>query len=108
MDNSFVAYIQKLELIGFFAGYPLIYAIVIVIAGSIKDNKRIMARTASLLPFAYAFVGVLFLGFLLRKLYPDYSIEHIKQTIQKPWLIIWGLLSLLFWIPALSKRKALS
>jgi len=41
-------------------------------------------------------------------LYPDYSIEHIKQTIQKPWLIIWGLLSLLFWIPALSKRKALS
>ncbi|MGZ3776170.1 MAG: hypothetical protein ACXVI9_00840 [Mucilaginibacter sp.] len=108
MDSSFLVYIQKLELIGFFAGYPLIYAIIIVIAGSIKDNKGIMARTVSLLPFAYAFVGILFLGFLLRKVYPDYSIEHIKGTIQQPYLVMWGLLSILFWIPALSKKKALS
>ncbi|MGZ3749941.1 MAG: hypothetical protein ACXVJC_23830 [Mucilaginibacter sp.] len=108
MDSSFLVYIQKLELIGFFAGYPLIYAIIIVIAGSIKDNKGIIARTVSLLPFAYAFVGILFLGFLLRKLYPDYSIGHIKETIQQLYLVIWGLLSILFWIPALSKKKALS
>jgi hypothetical protein len=108
MDNSFLAYIQKLELIGFFAGYPLIYTVVIVIAGSIKDNKGIMARAVSLLPFAYAFVGVLFLGFLLKKLYPDYSAEHIKQVIQQPYLILLALTSILFWVPALSKKKLLS
>jgi len=108
MDSSFLAYIQKLEIIGFFAGYPLIYAITIFIGDSIKVKKAIVTRVISLLPFAYALVGVLFLGFLLRKFYPDYSIQHIKQIIQQPWLVLWGLLAILFSIPALGKKKVLS
>lgn len=108
MDSSFLAYLQKLELIGFFAGYPLIYAITIFIGDSVTNKKGIFSRAVWLLPFAYALVGVLFLGFLLKKMYPDYSFQHIKQIIQQPYLVMWGLLSILFWIPALSKKKALS
>lgn len=108
MDSSFLAYLQKLELIGFFAGYPLIYAITIFIGDSVTNKKGIFCRAVWLLPFAYALVGVLFLGFLLKKMYPDYSFQHIKQIIQQPYLVMWGLLSILFWIPALSKKKALS
>src|ERR1700752_529211 len=108
MDSGLLAYIQKLELIGFFAGYPLVYALIMFMGDRIKDKRGIIVRVVSLLPFAYALVGVLFLGFQLRKLYPDYSIEHIKQAIQQPFLIIWALTSILFWVPALSKKKVLS
>src|SRR5579863_8334717 len=108
MDNGLLSYLQKLELIGFFAGYPLIYAVVVFLGDSIKDKRGIMARVVSLLPFAYALVGVLFLGFQLKKLYPDYSMGHLKQAIQQPFLITWALTSILFWVPALSKKKVLS
>jgi hypothetical protein len=108
MDDSFFAYLQQLELMAFFSGYPLIYAAVLVFAGKQHEKNEFKIRAVSLLPFAYAFVGTLFLGFQLRKLYPDYSIEHIKLTIQQPLLIIWGLLSVLFWIPALAKKRVLS
>ncbi|MHB8206564.1 MAG: hypothetical protein ACYDDY_04150 [Mucilaginibacter sp.] len=98
---------QQLELMAFFSGYPLIYAAVVVFAGN-QHKKNKFKISASLLPFAYALVGTLFLGFQLKKLYPDYSVEHLELTMQQPWLIIWGLLSLLFWIPALAKKRVLS
>jgi hypothetical protein len=63
---------------------------------------------ASLLPFAYALVGTLYLAFQLKKLAPDYSIEHINSLIQQPYLIIWALLSIFFWIPALGKKTVIS
>jgi len=108
MDDSFFAYLQQLELIAFFSGYPLIYALVVVFAGNQDEKNKFKTRITSLLPFAYALVGTLFLGFQLKKLYPDYSFEHLKLTMQQPWLIIWGLLSLLFWIPAIAKKRVLS
>ncbi|MGZ3749991.1 MAG: hypothetical protein ACXVB0_06370 [Mucilaginibacter sp.] len=108
MDNSFLAYLQKLELLAFFSGYPLIYALTFFVAGNLPVKSDVRSRITSLLPFAYALVGTLFLGFELKKLYPDYSLEHIKLTIQQPWLIIWALSAMLFWIPALGKRISLS
>ncbi|HZX57999.1 MAG TPA: hypothetical protein VFE54_04715 [Mucilaginibacter sp.] len=104
MDNSFLAYLQRLELIGFFSGYPLIYTIALFIAGNQRLKNTFISRIAPLLPFSYALVGTLFLGFELKKLYPDYSVEHIKQAIEHPYLVIWGLLAILFWISALSKK----
>ncbi len=108
MDDSFFAYLQQLEVMAFFSGYPLIYATVVVFAGNQHEKNNFKTRATSLLPFAYALVGTLFLGFQLRKLYPDYSVEHLKLTMQQPLLIIWGLLSLLFWVPALAKKRVLS
>src|SRR5438105_3986940 len=108
MDDSFFVYLQQLELIAFFSGYPLIYAVILFIAGMQKSQKNFTKYVVSLLPFAYALVGTLYLGLQLNKLYPDYSIENIKLTISQPWLVAWGLLSVLFWIPALARKKVLS
>lgn len=108
MDSNFFEYLQQLELLAFFSGYPLIYAVTLFIAGNQQLKNNFKNRIVSLLPFAYALVGTLYLGLQLKNLYPDYSIENIKLTIQHPYLIIWGLLSILFWIPALGKKKVLS
>lgn len=67
-----------------------------------------MSRLILLLPFAYAFTGTLFLGYQLKNLYPHYSPENIKATFQHPYLTAWALLSLLFWLPAIAKKKVLS
>jgi len=107
MDNSFFAYLQQLEMMAFFSGYPLLYALVIVAAGKKTGKNSFGDKAIAVLPYAYALVGTLFLGFQLKKLYPDYSFEHIKSTIQMPWLLLWGLLSVLFWIPAIGKKKVL-
>ena len=106
--DSFFAYMQRLELLAFFSGYALVYTVVLFIAGSRPSGNNIKTRITSLLPFAYALVGVLYLGLQLKNLYPDYSIEHMHRAIQQPWLTIWGLLSILFWIPALAKKPVLS
>jgi len=99
---------QQLELMAFFSGYALIYTVVIFAAGNLPVKKTLADRTVSLLPFAYALVGTLYLGFKLKNLYPDYSFENIMLSIQQPFLISWGLLSMLFWIPAFAKKKSLS
>ena len=108
MDNSFFAYLQQLELMAFFSGYPLLYAIILFFAGNQQGRNNFKTRLVSLLPFGYALVGTLYLGLQLKNLYPDYSVENIKLAIQQPWLIGWGLLSVLFWIPAFSKKTFLS
>ena len=108
MDNNFFTYLQQLELMAFFSGYPLIYAVTLFIAGNQQLKNNFKSRIVALLPFAYALVGTLYLGFQLKNLYPDYSIENIKLTMQQPWLITWGLLSILFWIPAPGKKTVLS
>jgi len=98
MDNSLIVYIERLQLMAFFAGYPLIYALVNHIAGDrSKQANAFVNKLIILLPFSYALTGVLFLGFFLKNLYPDYSMENIAQQIT--YLKIWGLLSVLFWIP---------
>jgi hypothetical protein len=108
MENSFFAYTQRLELLAFFSGYPLIYTVILFIAGNQQIKNNFKSRVIFLLPFAYALVGSLYLGLQLKNLYPDYSIENIKLTIQQPCLVSWGLLSILFWIPALAKKATLS
>ena len=108
MGNNFFAYLQQLEMMAFFSGYPLLYAFILFISGNKKSKSDTKKRIASLLPFAYALVGTLYLGLQLKNLYPDYSFENIKGAIQQPFLVIWALLSILFWIPALSKKTVLS
>ena len=104
MDNSFFAYLQQLELMAFFSGYPLLYAVVFFMAGNKQSRNNFKKRLISLLPYVYPVVGTLYLGLQLKNLYPDYSFENVKLSMQHPWLIVWGLLSILFWIPALGKK----
>jgi len=106
--DSLHAYVQQLALLGFFSGYAIVYAVIIFMGDLPALKNSFLSRSVWLLPYAYAVVGTLFLGYELRELYPDYSVSNIKQTIYQSPLILLGLLSILFWIPALSKRKVLS
>lgn len=109
MGNSLYTYLERLELLAFFSAFPLVYALIFFIAGTFLQNKPgFKARLISSLPFSYALVGVLYLGYLLRSWYPDYSISHIMAETYQPFLKIWALLSLLFWTPFLSKKAAIS
>jgi hypothetical protein len=108
MGNNFFAYLHRLELIAFFSGYPLIYTVIFFIAGTRRFNKNFKRKVVPLLPFAYALVGTCYLGLQLKKLYPDYSLENIARINQQPYLMIWALLSIFFWIPALAKKTVLS
>jgi len=107
MEGNFFAYLQLLELVTFFSGYPVLYSVILFIAGN-NLNNQITSRIVSLLPFSYALTGTLYLALQIKNLYPDYSPENINKWVQHPLLISWAFLSVLFWIPALAKRKTLS
>lgn len=108
MDNSFFAYLQQLELMAFFSGYPLLYILIHLISGNRAGKNIFKKKVFPFITFAYALIGTLYLGLQIRNLYPDYSIENIRLTMQQPWLTAWGLLSILFWIPILSRKPVLS
>ena len=65
-------------------------------------------RIFSLLPFSYALVGTLYLGLQLQNMYLDHSVENIDYIGRQPWLVGWGILAMVFWIPAIAKKPALS
>jgi hypothetical protein len=109
MDNDFWQYIDRLELLAFFSGYPLVYAIVMVFLGN-KNNKwkKFPSGFSSYLPYAYALSGTLYLGLLLKNLYPNYSINNFEVFFDHSYLKIWAMLSLLFWIPLFAKKRVIS
>jgi len=108
MNDSFFEYLHRLELMAFFSGYPLIYILVFFIAGNQPSQSKLKGKLFSLLPYSYALVGTLYLGWQLRNLYPVYSMENIKQVLQPAYLTGWGLLTMLCWIPAVAKKPMLS
>jgi hypothetical protein len=108
MDSSIFTYVQQLEMLVFFSGYPLVYYFVRFLNRNTSLKNVRGAGLVTLLPFAYALMGILYLGLQLKNLYPDYTIENVSHRIQQPYLFIWALLSTLFWIPALGKRQILS
>ena len=108
MNEGLFAYMHRLELMAFFSGYALLYAFVHFIFGNQQLKNNAWRNVISLLPFSYALVGTLYLGLQLKNLYPNYSVEHIKLTMQQPWLVLWALLSIAFWVPALGKKVVFS
>jgi len=108
MDNDLLAYLDRLELLAFFAGYPLIYAVIHFIAGQRPGTLIERQQLVTVLPFAYALVATLYLGMLVRNLWPDYSITTISSVLQNSYLRIWGLLAVLFWLPLFNKRPVFS
>lgn len=109
MDSDFWQYIDRLELMAFFSGYPLVYATTMTFLGNKKNRgKNFAASVSFLLPYAYALCGTLYLGLLMRNLYPDYSIKNIGVYFDHSYLKIWAMFSLLFWIPLFSKKPVFS
>lgn len=108
MPDSFFSYVEWVELESFFSGYLLVYAIIYLAASNRPVTNFSKNKLLPLLPLAYAFTGTLYWGLQLKNWYPDYSIQHITADIQLPYLKIWGLLSIFFWIPVLRKKAAFS
>lgn len=101
MDNSFQSYLLYLELMIFFSGYPLLYALV----SSLSGNGRIVKSGLNLdtmLVKTYAVTGALYLGLQIRKSYYSNSIQDLTHPSL---LIVFALLSILCWLPFLQKRK---
>jgi hypothetical protein len=108
MGNNFFAYIQQLELMAFFSGYSLLYAIILVFAGNKESGNNFKSRIVSVLPLSYAMVSTLYMGLQLKNLYLSYLSGNIRPAIHHPYLMIWGLLAILFWMPPFRKRERLT
>lgn len=99
---------EWIELETFFSGYLLVYAIIYLARSNRATTGFVKAKLLPKLPMAYAIAGTLYMGLQLKNAYPDYSIDHLTAAVQLPFLKIWGLSSVLFWIPLLRKRAAFS
>lgn len=103
MDNSFFAYLQQLEILVFFSGYPLIYLLIRSLESVQSAGGNILKKIGMILPYAYALTGTLFFGFEIKNLSPDFTIAHITERVQHPFLFGWATLSLIFWVPAVNR-----
>ena len=108
MGNNFFGYIQQLELMAFFSGYSLLYAIILVFAGNKESGNNFKNQLVPALPLSYALVGTLYLGLQLKNFYLSYSSGNIIQAIHHPYLMMWGLLSIIFWIPLFREKEFFS
>lgn len=107
--DSFITYIERLELLTFFSGYPLIYTIVHFIAGH-KQGQRIhfSSRLLHSLPLAYALTGSIFCSLWIREMIIQSDIQNLAPGFTASPLKVWALLAVFFWIPALARRPVLS
>jgi len=103
MGNEMITYFDRLELLAFFSGYPLIYFIILSFVGN-KSKTAIKDNLIRCLPLGYALTGALYWGLQSKNLYPDYSLAQIQFPILK----IWGLLAILFWLPVFRKKVIIS
>jgi hypothetical protein len=108
MDENFFGYLSRLEMLAFFSGYPLVYFVILALAGKETARTPMKRRLVSLLPLSYALTGTLFLGLLIRNLYPDYSMAHVKESFRLPLLTAWALCSIFFWLPFFRNKPVIS
>ncbi len=108
MDTGFLSYLQQLEIFAFFSGYALLFLVVRSISLSGKMPTETGKRMLLVLPYSYAIMGCLFIGLQAKNLYPDYSMLHMQQMVQHPFLFYWAILTVIFLIPFLSQKPIFS
>jgi len=96
-------YLQLLEILAFFSGYPIIYLFVNYL-NQFKGMQRFTHLALPVLTYVYGLIGLLFLGLQLKNL----SISLNLASFQHPYLVIWGILSTLFLFPKFSKLRYFS
>jgi len=103
-----MAYIEWVELETFFSGYLIVFAIFYLLTSKQQVKNTAARNILRKLPLAYALVGTFYLGLQLKNLYPFDHITFLLSDIQFHYLKVWGLLSILFWVPFLHKRAVFS
>jgi hypothetical protein len=106
MEFDLYSYITQLQLVAFFSGYPLIYALTHFIANPKRKSNSAKTLT-NMLPYAYALSASLFLGLLLKDLYSSHSLVNISSLFTIS-LKTWGITGVVFWIPFINRRRFLS
>jgi hypothetical protein len=107
MGAEMISYLQQLELLAFFSGFPLIYLVVLSLAGRKYGRTAWKQRLVSSLPIGYGLTGLLYWGLLLKSLYPNFSFDYIKSEIQNPFLTFWGLGVVVFLLPLIARKPVL-
>jgi hypothetical protein len=104
MGDNLIDYIEKLEYLIFFSGYPLVYSLVYFMYSRGKQHQQTLSkRLVALLPIAYALTATIFFGFWIREMVIRANIQNIQpETIA--FLKAWGLLAILFWIPLFNRK----
>jgi hypothetical protein len=97
-----------MEALAFFSGYTLLYAITIIIFGNNKSKYNFNRIIVSLLPFSYALLATLYFGLQLKYIFHDAAAGNLKSIMGQPFLAIWGIIAMLFWIPAIAGKISLS
>jgi hypothetical protein len=109
MDNDIFRYLARLEIMVFFAGYSVIYAFINFLASEFrKKPKAIFSLLKELLPYGYAVSATLFFGFIVKKIYVGYEMNIAVTQLHHPFLVIWGLSAVLFWLRPVRKYAVLS
>jgi hypothetical protein len=109
MSENFFVYLEHLELLAFFSGYPLVYAGVHFVAGlNRKTHIQFSSRMQRCLPFAYALMGSIFFLLWIRELIIQSGIKNLAPGFNLSFLKVWALGSSFFWIPALAKKPVYS
>lgn len=104
MGKDFESYLQQLQLIGFFSGYPLIFALVFVISGPPEKRNEFRKKLVQLLPLSYALVGILFLGFIAQNYDRSFWRGFFTLRNNQTFLVFWGTLAIFFWLPLFNKK----
>ena len=107
MGDDLLEYMDRLQLMAFFSGYPLVYALVMVFHGSANKPNKFAGRLVSSLPYSYALCATAYIGLFLRDCYPDYSWTNIQAQLGNPYLKIWGMTGACFWIYPLNRKPFL-
>jgi hypothetical protein len=106
--NELISLAERLEMLAFFAGYPLVFYVIYFFARKTLQRPAFKNRAIYLFPLAYALIGTLYWGLQLRNWYPDYQIKNIVSNTHYIYSKIWALLAIIFWVPFFFKRPFLS
>ena len=106
--NELISLAERLEMIAFFAGYPLFFSVIYFFARKALQRPAFDKRAIYLFPLAYALVGTLYWGLQLRNWYPDYQIQTIVNNTNYVYSKVLALLAIIFWIPFFFRRPFLS
>lgn len=104
MGEGFIAYIERIELIGFFSGYPVVLVLLNMLLKRRFSRQVLSMRIRSALPAVYPLLATLYTAMLIKSLYPSYTVQNLLNTFSITPLRIWAITALIFWLPYLKKR----
>jgi hypothetical protein len=109
MIDSFIGYIERLELLTFFSGYPLVYTFVHFITGG-KRGQRIhfLSTIHRSLPKAYALSASIYFLLWIREIIIQLGVQNMDPDFNITPLKLWAFLAVFFWVPALARRSVYS